>query len=297
MTDKANISIILPARNESGNLKILLPKLIESYPEDEIIVVNDGSTDTTVDVCNLHDIKIISHPYSMGNGAAIKTGVRNSAGTILILMDADGQHNPDDIPRLIEKLDSGFDMVVGARQNDTHASLLRRVGNTLYNWLASRMTGFPIADLTSGFRAVRARHFKRFLYLLPNKFSYPTTSTMAFFRSGLPVGYVPIHAIQRQGDGKSHIRIFHDGIRFFIIILKIGALFSPMRFFLPISGMLLLLGLGYYGYTYMNSGRFTNMSAVLLLASLFTFLISIVSEQISALHYKDIEESKRRTTR
>ena len=159
------------------------------------------------------------------------------------------------------------------------------------------MTGYPIEDLTSGFRAVRARHFKRFLYLLPNKFSYPTTITMAFFRAGLPVAYVPIRAINRHEDSKSHIRLFHDGFRFFIIILRIGALFSPMRFFLPISALLFMVGFTYYCYTYINFGRLTNMSAILVLASLFTFLIGIVSEQISALHYKDIEESKRRISR
>ena len=191
----------------------------------------------------------------------------------------------------------GYDMAVGARQMDTHASLTRRIGNTLYNKLASLMTGYPIMDLTSGFRAVRARHFKKFLYLLPNKFSYPTTSTMAFFRSGLAVGYVPIKAQNRTGEGKSHIRLFHDGLRFLIIILKIGALFSPMRFFLPISALLFLTGFFYYGYTYINWGRLTNMSAVLFLASLFTFLIGIISEQISALHYKGIQETMRRTSR
>jgi hypothetical protein len=212
-------------------------------------------------------------------------------------MDADGQHDPHDVIRLIEKIDVGYDMVVGARQLDTHASLPRRIANTLYNKLASVMTGYPIEDLTSGFRAARARHFRKFLYLLPNKFSYPTTSTMAFFRSGLPVAYIPIRAGNRTGDGKSHIRLLHDGIRFLIIILKIGALFSPMRFFLPISGLLFLTGLAYYGYTYYQWGRLTNMTTILILSSLFTFLIGIVSEQISALHYKDIQENRRRTER
>jgi glycosyltransferase involved in cell wall biosynthesis len=233
----------------------------------------------------------------MGNGASIKTGARNAEGEILVFMDADGQHNPKDIKLLLEKIESGFDMAVGARRVDTHASLTRRIGNTIYNKLASWMTGYPIEDLTSGFRAARARHFKKFLYLLPNRFSYPTTSTMAFFRSGLPVGYVPIRALNRTGDRKSHIRLLHDGIRFLIIILKIGALFSPMRFFLPISTFLFLAGLSYYLYTYIYWGRFTNMSAVLFLSALFTFLFGIVSEQISALHYKDIHETVRRTQR
>jgi glycosyltransferase involved in cell wall biosynthesis len=287
-----DISIILPAKNEAESLRILLPKLRQHYPEAEIIVVNDGSVDHTAEICHQNHVRVVSHVYSMGNGAAIKTGARNATGDNLVFMDADGQHDPADIDRLLDKLDSGFDMAVGARQTDTHASLARKIGNSLYNRLASWMTGYPIEDLTSGFRAARARHFKRFLYLLPNKFSYPTTITMAFFRAGLPVAYIPIQAINRQGNSKSHIRLFHDGFRFFIIILKIGALFSPMRFFLPISALLFVIGLSYYGYTYINWGRLTNMSTILILSSLFTFLIGIVSEQISALHYKDIEESK-----
>ena len=291
------ISIILPAKNEADSLKSLLPRLRETYPDAQILVVDDGSTDDTVEICHQNTVDVVSHVYSMGNGAAIKTGARNATGDILVFMDADGQHDPDDINRLIEKLDANFEMAVGARQPDTHASLVRRIGNSLYNRLASWMTGYPIEDLTSGFRAARARHFKRFLYLLPNKFSYPTTITMAFFRSGMPVGYVPIQAINRQGNSKSHIRILHDGLRFFIIILKIGALFSPMRFFLPISALLFMVGITYYGYTYIYFGRLTNMSTILILSSLFTFLIGIVSEQISALHYKDIEESKRRILR
>jgi len=292
-----DISIILPAKNEAESLKILLPEIQRAFPDEEIIVVDDGSTDDTIDVCKLNQVRVISHVYTMGNGAAIKTGTRNAEGNILVFMDADGQHTPDNINLLIEKIHAGFDMAVGARQIGTHASFARRIANTFYNKLASWMTGYPIEDLTSGFRAARARHFRKFLYLLPNKFSYPTTSTMAFFRSGLPVGYVPIKAMNRSGERKSHIRLFHDGFRFLIIILKIGALFSPMRFFLPISALFFLTGLAYYGFTYINWGRLTNMSAILFLSSLFTFLFGIISEQISALHYKDIQETKRRTAR
>lgn len=287
MNNTPAISIILPAKNEAKNLPTFLPKLIALYPNAEILLINDGSSDDTAKIASETGVKVISHPYSMGNGAAVKTGARNAQGDILVIMDADGQHNPEDIAKLLETLNQGYDMAVGARRPSSHASLFRRAANGFYNKLASMMTGHKIEDLTSGFRAVKANQFRRFLYLLPNGFSYPTTSTMAFFRSAFPVAYVPIHAGKR--DGKSHIRLMHDGLRFFIIILRIGVLFSPMRLFLPISSLVFGLGLGHYAYNYINSGRFTNMSAVLLMSALFIFLIGIVSEQISSLHYKNIE--------
>ena len=286
-----SISIIMPAKNEQAGLGELLPKLKSQFPDAEIIVVDDGSTDATAKICGEHDVNRIAHPYSMGNGAAIKSGARQAHGNILVFMDADGQHNPDDIPRLLEKLDDGFEMAIGARDWDTHASLGRRLANRIYNGLASYMTDKPIDDLTSGFRAARARHFRRFLYLLPNGFSYPSTCTMAFFRSGLPVGYVPIRAKQREGT--SHIHIIKDGTRFFMVIIKIGTLFSPMRLFLPISVALFLMGLGYYAYTYLSLHRFTNMSALLFISSLFTFLIGILAELISSLHYKEADFERR----
>ncbi len=290
-----SLSIILPAKDEAANLPSLLTELKALYPSAEIIVVDDGSTDQTGAVGRAHGARVIRHPYSLGNGAAIKTGTRHAKGDLLVFMDADGQHAPADIARLLIKLDEGYEMVVGARRVDTHASLGRRLANGLYNRLASLMAGYRIEDLTSGFRAARARHFRKFLYLLPNGFSYPTTSTMAFFRSGFPVAYVPIRAGQR--GGKSHIRLLRDGARFFLIILKIGALFSPMRFFLPLSLVFFLTAAGYYGYTYVTLHRFTNMSAVLLIYSLSLFLIGMISEQISALHYKGVEDDQRRTQR
>jgi len=283
------ISIILPAKNEAKNLSALLQKLITLMPNAEILLIDDGSTDETAALAKQAGVKVISRPYSMGNGAAVKTGARHATGDILVFMDADGQHKPEDIPRLLEKLDEGYDMVVGARQANTQASFTRWLGNNFYNRLASLMTGHKIKDLTSGFRAVRAKQFRKFLYLLPNGFSYPTTSTMAFFRSGFPVAYIPIQAGQRVGQ--SHIRLFKDGSRFFLIILKIGALFSPMRLFLPISLALFFTGLGYYGYTYSTIHRFTNMSALLLTTSVLTFLMGILSEQISSLHYKGSEDA------
>jgi glycosyltransferase involved in cell wall biosynthesis len=285
MNNTPTLSIILPARNESAGLRKLLPELRQSYAQAEILVVDDGSTDDTRAVAEAAGAKVISHPYSMGNGAAIKSGARHASGAILVMMDADGQHHPKDISALLESLSRGHAMAVGARSARTHASSGRRLANAIYNRLASYMTGQRIEDLTSGFRAVRAKDFRRFLYLLPNGFSYPTTSTMAFFRSGLPVGYVPIEAARRSG--KSHIRLTHDGIRFLMIILKIGTLFSPMRFFLPISSGLFLAASFYYGYTFVTQGRFTNMSALLFTASLLTFLIGILAELVSSLHYRE----------
>ena len=282
-----NISIIIPAKNEAENLDKLLPELKELHPDIQVNIIDDGSTDDTLEICEKHSVNVFSHPYSKGNGAAIKTGARNVKTEILIFMDADGQHRAKDICRLVEVLNSGYDMVIGARSSSSQASLLRKIGNSFYNKLASFMTGYKIEDLTSGFRAVRRDKFNKFLYLLPNGFSYPTTSTMAFFRSGFSVAYVPIIAEKREG--KSHISLLKDGLKFLTIILKVGALFSPMRLFLPISGSLFMLGSFYYGYTFITMHTFTNMSGLLFTSSLMVFLMGILSEQISALHYKNSE--------
>jgi glycosyltransferase involved in cell wall biosynthesis len=284
---KTTLSIVLPAKNESNSLISLIPQIQFIAPDAEILIINDGSTDDTAMVAHKAGAKVITHPYSQGNGAAIKTGARNALGDIIIFMDADGQHDPEDIPVLLDKLNEGYDMVVGARSASTHASHCRRFANSFYNRLATFMTGHKIEDLTCGYRIVRADKFRKFLYLLPNGFSYPTTSTMAFFRSGFPVAYIPIHAGKREG--KSHIKLMKDGVRFFIIILRIGSLFSPMRLFLPVSWAVFMAGISYYAYTFFTSGRFTNMSAMLILSAIFIFLIGIISEQISSLHYKNVE--------
>ncbi|SJM93280.1 glycosyltransferase family 2 protein [Crenothrix polyspora] len=288
---KYAVSIVLPAKNEAKSLEILLPRLKLIAPDAEILVINDGSSDNTAQVALAGGANVFSHPYCQGNGAAVKSGARNAKAEVIIFMDADGQHDPEDIPTLLAKLNQGYDMVVGARHPSTHASAIRRFANTFYNRLATYMTGHKIEDLTSGFRAVKADKFRKFIYLLPNGFSYPTTSTMAFFRSGFPVAYIPIRAGQR--DGKSHIKLIKDGLRFFIIILRIGTLFSPMRLFLPISATVFATGVSYYAYTYATSSRFTNMGGVLFLSSLIIFLIGILSEQISSLHYKAAEDNRR----
>ena len=282
------LSIILPSKNEAASLRRLLPELRKQAPDAEILVVDDGSGDDTVAVCQENAVSVVSHPYSMGNGAAVKTGARIAKGDTYIFMDADGQHQPADIPRLLETLASGFDMVVGARTSGSQAGVHRAAANGLYNRLASWMVGKPVEDLTSGFRAVDARKFRKFLYLLPNGFSYPTTITMSFFRAGFPVAYVPIFAPKRIG--KSHLRIVRDGIRFLLIIFKIGTLYSPLKLFLPISAAFFATGLGYYIYTFATMHRFTNMSALLFITSVLIFLMSLISEQITTLNYKGSED-------
>lgn len=286
---KASISIILPAKNESAALVDLLPALKKEFPCAEILVVSDGATDQTLEVCREIGVKVISHPYGMGNGAAIKSGARHASGDIFVFMDADGQHRPEDIHRLLAKFDDGYDMVIGARSSrKSQAGLHRAVANKFYNRFATWMTGHPVLDLTSGFRVVKRDLFRRFLYLLPNGFSYPTTITMAFFRSGYAVAYEPIDVDKRVG--KSHIRLWRDGLRFLLIIFKIGTLFSPLKLFLPISLLFFFAGFGYYLSTYLSSGRFTNMSALLFITSVLVFLIGLVSEQITALMYRERDD-------
>lgn len=280
------ISIIIPARNEAGGLRKLLPEIVARMPDAELIVVDDGSTDETAGICRQYGTKLVSHPYGMGNGAAIKSGARVALGEVLVFMDADGQHQPQDIPLLLEKLAQGYDMVVGARSRRSQAGMHRAAANGFYNKLASWMVGQKVADLTSGFRAVRADKFRKFLYMLPNGFSYPTTITMSFFRAGYAVGYVPIHAPKRIGNS-SHMRIVRDGVRFLLIIFKIGSLYSPLKLFFPISVLFFLLGCGNYVHTYLTLHRFTNMSALLFITAMIVFLIGLVSEQITMLAYKD----------
>ena len=278
------LSIILPAKNEAPALAVLLPQLRAAHPQAEIIVVDDGSTDDTRAICENSGVQCLSSPYSMGNGAAIKRGTRAASGEILVFMDGDGQHDPADVARLLEQISRGYDMVVGARDWSSQAGVGRGLANTLYNWLASKMTGHAVLDLTSGFRAVRADKFREFLHLLPNGFSYPTTSTMAFFRSAYAVAYVPIKAAQRVGT--SHIRPLRDGIRFLLIIFKIATLYSPLKLFAPASAVFFLLGCANYAWTYSHYGRLTNGSMLMWSACVIVFLIGLVSEQITSLTYR-----------
>ncbi|GAB2490319.1 glycosyltransferase family 2 protein [Arenimonas alkanexedens] len=283
------VSVVLPAKNEAEGLRRTLPALAAAMPDAEVIVVDDGSTDETAAVATGFGARVLSAPYAMGNGAAIKRGARAATGEIIVFMDADGQHDPAHIPELLAPLAAGYDLVVGARDGKGQASLGRSLANGLYNRLASWMTGHDVKDLTSGFRAVRADKFREFLHLLPNGFSYPTTSTMAFFRSAYPVAYVPLRVGARIGTA-SHIRPIKDGLRFLLIIFKIATLYSPLKLFAPAGAGFFMVGCSYYAYTFITEGRFTNMSALLMSAAVIVFLIGLVSEQITSLTYLKVKE-------
>ncbi len=289
--------MILPAYNEAGSIGPVLKGIRdlaarrEGTDLFEIVVVDDGSSDGTAAIAEAAGARVVRHPYNIGNGAAVKAGIREAGGEVIVLMDADGQHRPEEIPLLLDALDHHV-MAVGARRAQGHAGLHRRVANALYNLLASYVTGRKIPDLTSGFRAVRAGVLQRFLYLLPNTFSYPTTITLACFKTGLPVAYVPIDA-QRRG-GKSKIRLLKDGSRFFLIILKIATFFSPFRVFFPLSLLSVLAGTGYYAYTFLTEHRFTNMAMLLIMQGVILFALALISEQIAQLRF---DRSERRGSR
>lgn len=278
-----SLSIIMPAKNEAAVIADTVSAARINFPEAEILVVDDGSSDETAALAKQAGARVIRHPISLGNGAAIKAGARAAEGDVLAFMDADGQHTAEEIRALLSRLDAGFDMAIGARDSGSHANVGRLFANGFYNGLASLMCGHQIPDLTSGFRVVRARLFKQFLHLLPNGFSYPTTITMAFLRSGYPIDFVPIKAARRVG--KSHIRPIRDGLRFLIIIFKVITLYAPLKVFIPASATFFVTGLGYYAFTYLTLGRFTNMSLLLFSASVIIFLIGLISEQITALTF------------
>ena len=282
--NKYKVSIVIPAKNEIQGLKKILPDIMKLYPDYEVIVVDDGSHDGTKEFCEENSVTVVQHSYSKGNGASIKSGVRKANSDIIVFMDADGQHDPKDISRLLDELEKGNDMVVGARSATSQASLARSIANYIYNKFAEFMVNNRVDDLTSGFRAVKADKFREFKHLYPNGFSYPATSTMAFFRTGYSVAYIPIVADKRIGT--SHIRIVKDGIRFILILFKIGTLYSPLKVFFPVSAFFFATGFSYFIYTYFLMGRFTNMTAMLFIISILIFLIGLVSEQVTMLFYQ-----------
>lgn len=283
------ITVILPAYNESESLKEILPKLYKIVGDNlEVIVVDDASQDNTSETARNCGAKVIRNPYNMGNGASIKRGIRKAGDGIVVLMDADGQHPPEEIPKLIEQLDH-YDMVIGAR-TDSPQAWWRKLANNIFNLLSSYVSGVEIKDLTSGFRAIKKDKAARFLYLLPNTFSYPSTLTLSFLKASYPVAFVPVDILPRK-KGKSKINLVNDGFRFLIIIMRIAVFFSPLKVFLPISIFFCLSGLLYYVYTFLAFHRFTNMSALLLTTSVIIFMLGLISEQIASLRMQKTEDN------
>jgi glycosyltransferase involved in cell wall biosynthesis len=279
-----SLSIVIPAYNEMHVIGDVINKIKQLHDDVEIIVVDDGSTDDTANVADQAGATVYSHPYNIGNGAAVKTGIRMGKGNIFVFMDGDGQHNPEDISGLLEYFPQ-YDMVVGERKRSGQASINRAIGNKVYNWLASYVTKYPVKDLTSGFRAIKAHIAKSYIYLLPNTYSYPTTITLGVLRDGNSVKYLPIE-INKRKSGKSSIRIVNDGVRFLMIIIRICTLYSPLRVFLPVSLLMFFLGLLRYLYSFLTEGRFTNMSALLFISSVIIFMMGLVSEQICQMRFE-----------
>lgn len=275
------LSIIIPAYNEADAIADTIRAIQAlNLGSIELIVVDDGSTDATAKTAREAGAHVVSHPYNIGNGASVKTGIRCARGDVLLFMDGDGQHDPRDIPRIVSLIDR-YHMVVGARTRGSETHWHRDMANFVYNCFASLVADFPILDLTSGFRAMRRGDALRFCDMFPNRFSYPTTSTLAFIRTGRAVTYVPIKTRYRVGTSK--IRLFRDGAQFLLIITKIAMSFSPMRIFLPMSGVLFALGLSRYAYTYLSYGRFTNMSHLIINSSVIVFMLGLIAEQIASL--------------
>jgi glycosyltransferase involved in cell wall biosynthesis len=288
------ISVIIPAHNEGTVIGQVVSQVRSSLdPQEaayEILVVDDGSDDDTAASAGEVGACVVRHPYRIGNGAAVKTGIRHSRGETLVMLDGDGQHDPADIPRLLDKV-GAYDMVVGARTHDSTTRFHRDMANRFYNWLATYICGRRIRDLTSGFRAIKADLARGFVYLLPNTFSYPSTITLAVVRSGHSLVYVPIRTSRRVG--KSKIRLLRDGARFLMIILRIATFFSPMKVFLPASLLMFLLGFGYGLYKVLAlNARYGPTSAMLMTVSILVFLVGLVSEQVAQLRF-DRSESVR----
>ena len=285
MTVREQTSVLIPAFNEESAIADIIHKVHSLGNWKEIIVVDDGSSDRTSDEAKKAGATVIQHPYNKGNGAAVKTALRKATGKFILLMDADGQHSPNDIVKLTDRL-SDHDLVVGSRSFTDQASLLRGIGNGALNQLASILSAFPIKDLTSGFRAAHRKRFQQFVHLFPNGFSYPTTSTLAFIKAGYSVCFVEIDANKRIGKEKSKMRPWKEGWRFIALIIRMITLFSPLRIFIPVSLIFFLLGFTYLIYTIVNEVHVTNTSVLLLIASATLFLFGLLSEQIAALRFE-----------
>ena len=280
MADPSSTTVVVPAFNEEEGVATLIRDLRRVGSWHELLVVDDGSTDETAPRAREAGARVVRHPYNKGNGAAVKSGIRAATGAHLLIIDGDGQHRPEDAPRLLARLGE-YELAVGARSASTQATLGRRLGNALLNTLASRLTAHRIPDLTSGFRAARTEHFREFLHLLPNGFSTPATTTLAFLRAGYSVAFEPTEARRRRGDSKIHLT--RDGVKFLLILVRVVTIYSPLRVFVPISIAALTGGVGYALWTIAFHMRVTNTSVLLTVLGVLIFLIGLVSDQISAL--------------
>ena len=283
MAEPSSVSVVVPAFHEADAIADVVAALASVGPWHEIIVVDDGSRDDTATRAAAAGATVVRHPYNKGNGAAVKTGIRRASGEFVLIIDGDGQHRPDDARRLVSRL-GDYDLVIGARSSETQATHARRFGNTALNRLASYLTDREIPDLTSGFRAARREHLREFLHLLPNGFSTPTTTTLAFIKAGYNVAFEPIEARQRVGSSK--IKFARDGAKFLVIIFKIITLFSPLRVFLPISLASFIVGSAYAAWTIATQSKIPNGAVLLILFAVVVFLVGLVSEQISALRFE-----------
>jgi glycosyltransferase involved in cell wall biosynthesis len=283
VADPSDVSIVIPAFNEGEAISAVVASLAAAGPWREIIVVDDGSQDETSARAGAAGATVVRHPYNKGNGAAVKSGIRRATGEYVLIVDGDGQHRPEDARRLVSRLGE-YDLVVGARSRATQATHTRRYGNGALNGLASYLTGREIPDLTSGFRGARSAHLREFIHLLPNGFSTPTTTTLAFIKAGYNVAFEPIEARPRVGASK--IRLARDGAKFLMIILKIVTIFSPLRVFVPLSAATFLLGVVYGVWNVIVHARIPNGSVLLILFAVVVFLVGLVSEQISALRFE-----------
>jgi glycosyltransferase involved in cell wall biosynthesis len=274
---------VIPAFNEERSIGPLVAALLATAAWHELLVIDDGSTDATAARAADAGARVVRHPYNKGNGAAVKTGIRNATGEYVLIIDGDGQHRAADAVRLVSRLGE-YDLVIGARALSTQATQARLVGNTVLNWLASYLTDRRVPDLTSGFRAARREHLREFLHLLPNGFSTPTTTTLAFIKAGYNVHFESVEADARIG--RSKIRLLRDGTKFLLIVLKIVTLFSPLRVFMPISLTAFVAGAGYAVWTIATQSHVTNSSVLLIMLAVIVFLVGLVSEQVAALRFE-----------
>jgi glycosyltransferase involved in cell wall biosynthesis len=283
MAEPSSVTIVVPAFNEGGSIGAVVTALRAVAPWHEVLVIDDGSTDGTGDAAERAGARVVRHPYNKGNGAAVKTAIRSATTDWITIVDGDGQHHSDDVTRLVSRLGE-FDLVIGARDPRTQATTGRRVGNAVLNWLASYLAERPIPDLTSGFRAARRDYLLEFIHMLPNGFSTPTTTTLAFIKAGYNVAFEPIGARQRVGQSK--IRLANDGAKFLLILLKVITIFSPLRIFAPISALAFLVGATYGAWNFVYHARIPNGAVLALMFSVMVLLVGLISEQIATLRFE-----------